>query len=66
MKTIEEGDFANKLALTYEDDFGEHQITEEFNLTVSNNQRQSYGGLLGAGLIALALVLYLISRKRKR
>ncbi len=66
LKTIEEGDFANKLALTYEDDFGEHQITEEFNLTVSNNQRQSYGGLLGAGLIALALVLYLISRKRKR
>jgi hypothetical protein len=66
LKSLEEGDFVNKLVLTYEDDFGEHQISEEFNLSVSNNQRQSYSGLLFAGLIAVALIMYQISRKRKR
>jgi hypothetical protein len=65
LKATVEGEVANKLILTYEDDFGEHQISEDVSFSVSNNQRQSYGSLLIAALIALSLILYLVSRKRK-
>jgi hypothetical protein len=60
------GEVTNKLILTYEDDFGEHALSEEIRFNISNNQTQDMGGLLVVLLAAAAFIIFAVAKKRKR
>jgi hypothetical protein len=60
------GEVTNKLILTYEDDFGEHVLSEEIRFNISNNQTQDMGGLLVVLLAAAAFIIFVVAKKRKR
>ncbi len=60
------GELTNRLVISYKDDFGEHQLSEEITLTVSPNDNEY---VLGIAIIITIIVLvlcgyYLFRRKR--
>jgi hypothetical protein len=60
------GELTNRLVISYKDDFGEHQLTEEINLTVSPSDNEY---IVGIAIISTILLLvlcgyYLFRRKR--
>jgi len=62
-----EGELKNKLIITYTDDFGAHNLTEEFALTIKNNGNND-AMFIATGIIALslvAIVVYLFSKRKK-
>lgn len=60
------GELTNRLVISYKDDFGEHQLTEEINLTVSPNDTEYVVGIALIIIIILHLLggYYLFRRKR--
>jgi hypothetical protein len=60
------GEVTNKLILTYEDDFGEHALSEEIRFNISNNQTQDMGGLFVVLLAVAAFIIFVVAKKRKR
>ncbi|MGB2727020.1 MAG: hypothetical protein WBD09_00885 [Halobacteriota archaeon] len=61
------GELTNRLVISYKDDFGEHQLTEEITLTVSPNDNEYVVGI--AIIITIILLVlgggyYLFRRKR--
>jgi hypothetical protein len=65
LKATMAGETVNKLTLTYEDDFGEHILSEEIRFSISDNQTQNMGRLLVVLLAAAAFIIYLAAKKRK-
>ncbi len=59
------GEIANKLILTYEDDFGKHTSLEEIRFDISNNQSQDMGKIFILLLAAGVFVIYFTAKKRK-
>jgi hypothetical protein len=65
LRATMEGEVANNLLLTYEDDFGEHDLTEEIRFNISDNNNQNIQMLSIGLLLAIAFVLSLAVKKRK-
>jgi LPXTG-motif cell wall-anchored protein len=53
------GEQAVTLLIQYEDDFGEHQLSEDLTFNVSNQSGNTIPVILGAAIILAAAVLYM-------
>jgi hypothetical protein len=59
------GEVINTLILTYEDDFGEHDLTEEIIFNISENNNQNIQMLSIGLLVAFVFVIRFAVKKRK-
>jgi hypothetical protein len=66
LRAATHGEAINKLILTYNDDFGEHTLSEEIGFNISNNQTQYLGKSVIALFVAAATVVTITLKKRKR
>ena len=65
LKSAAAGETVNTLTLSYEDDFGEHGLSEEIRFDVSNGQTQNLGNVLVILLIAAVFVGFYKLKKSK-
>ncbi len=65
LRATMDGETVNTLSITYEDDFGEHYLSEEIRFNVSENQTQNLGTILVVLLAVASIIVYFALKKRK-